>query len=74
MPHAIPAYGDPTVDWRISSFSGATDCVAVAQLGDAQVGMRSTVRPQDGVMTLSQADFGAFLERTKAGEFDALTS
>jgi hypothetical protein len=72
MPHMIPAYGDPEVNWRISSYSGATDCVAVAQLPDGQVGMRSTVRPQDGVMTVSRAVFETFLQETKAGEFDSL--
>jgi hypothetical protein len=72
MPHEVPAYGDPSIDWRISSFSGATDCIAVAQLADAQVGMRSTVRPQDGVMAVSRTDFGAVLQATKAGDFDTL--
>lgn len=47
------------------------NCVEVASLVDG-VGVRHSVRPEDGALLFSRAEFAAFVDGAKRGEFDHL--
>jgi hypothetical protein len=56
--------------WRKSSYSNAgNQCVEVAQIG-AAVAVRDSKNPGAGYVTLSEADWQAFLDRVKHGNYD----
>lgn len=59
--------------WQISSFSGGQDsCVETRrnQAGDVEV--RHSKRRESGAIAYTTAEWHAFLEGVKAGEFDHL--
>ncbi|MEU6850632.1 DUF397 domain-containing protein [Actinacidiphila alni] len=56
--------------WRKATASQANgDCVEVADLGTA-VGLRDSKDPQGPVLTFTAAEWDAFLNGAKDGEFD----
>jgi hypothetical protein len=59
--------------WRKSSHSGSQqgDCVELAHLGTAGIGIRDSKNPATGHLTISTEAFGELLARIKTG---ALTS
>lgn len=63
----------PELKWFKSSFSPpdapAHACVEVAHRADG-VSLRHSDRPDGGVLEYTDAEFNAFLEGAKAGEFD----
>lgn len=60
---------NPTdLTWRTSSFSDGLQCVAVADLGDGRVAMRSS-KDRDH---FTGPEWAAFIQGVKAGEFDDL--
>lgn len=56
--------------WRTSSFSDGMQCVAVADLGEGRIGIRSS-KDRD---YYTRDEFAAFVQGVKAGEFDDLTA
>ena len=55
--------------WRTSTFSDGMQCVAVADLGDSRIGIRSSKdRPH-----YTRDELAAFVQGVKAGELDLLT-
>lgn len=48
-------------------------CIEVAPLGDA-VALRDSKEPQQGAFIYSRAEFAAFVDGCRRGEFDHLTS
>lgn len=67
--HPAPDFGD-NLDWRISSFSGSTDCVALARTSDG-IALRSTNDEAGPVVMFTPAEIEAFLAGAKDGEFDS---
>jgi hypothetical protein len=58
--------------WRKSSRSTAQggDCVEVARLGDAAVGIRDSKNPGLGHLTVTDGSFAALVADAKRGRFD----
>jgi hypothetical protein len=58
--------------WRKSSYSNADggQCVEVAPLVNGGVAIRDSKDPHSGVLTFTAAEWRAFVNGTKAGEFD----
>jgi hypothetical protein len=60
------------VDWKKSSFSTANgDCVELADTLDG-VAVRDSKDPDGPVLTFTRAEWRAFLDGARAGEFDDL--
>lgn len=58
--------------WKKSSRSSANgQCVEMADLGDA-VAVRDSKDPRGPVLIFTPSEWAAFLDGTKAGEFDHL--
>ena len=57
--------------WYKSSRSGGNggNCVEVANLDDA-VAVRDSKRPDNGLLIFNRADWTAFVDAAKNGEFD----
>lgn len=59
--------------WRKSSFSGGsenTDCVELARLGGAVIGVRDSKNPEGGHLSVSPGTLGRLLTRIKAGDLE----
>jgi hypothetical protein len=57
--------------WRKSSFSGPQgNCVELAALPGARVGLRNSRHRQGYVLVLTRDQFAAFLASIRAGELD----
>ena len=57
--------------WRKSSHSAdAGECVETAVLRDRRVAVRDSKHPGDAVLIYTPAEWSAFIEGAKAGEFD----
>lgn len=52
--------------WRTSSYSDGMQCVAIADLGDGRIGIKSSKGNPD----YSTDELAAFILGAKAGEFD----
>ena len=62
---------NPQRDWRKSSLSGTGDnCVEGAPLGDGGWAVRDTKDPGGPELAFGRSQWGAFIGRVKAGEFD----
>lgn len=60
--------------WRKSSLSnGGGNCVEVAQLDDGTTAVRDSKCPDGAVLVFNPAEWSAFTEGIKAGEFDPIT-
>lgn len=59
--------------WLRSARCGNSSCVEVARIGD-EVGVRDSKNPGGPVLRFDAAEFRAFVEAAKAGEFDPLYS
>ncbi|MGH9213851.1 MAG: DUF397 domain-containing protein [Acidimicrobiales bacterium] len=59
-------------EWRTSTFSDNALCVEVASIGD-QVAIRHSKDPNGPILHFTRGEMLAFLQGTKAGEFDDLT-
>ena len=57
------------VAWRKSSYCANSSCVEVALL-DGQIAMRDSKDRHGTVLLFSQAEWTAFLEAARNGEFD----
>jgi uncharacterized protein DUF397 len=55
--------------WRTSTFSGGGGCVEVTPVGD-KVAVRHSRRPDQEVIVYSAAEWSAFIDGAKKGEFD----
>ncbi len=61
------------VRWRKSSASNPTgNCVELADLAAAGVGVRNSRNPTGPVLVYTRAQIAAFLAAIRAGEFDDL--
>ncbi len=58
--------------WRIASFCTSATCVQVAQAAADVVAVRDSKDTRGAVLTFSRAEFSAFVQGVKAGEFDDL--
>lgn len=62
-----------TARWRKSRFStSGGNCVEVAPLPDGHVAVRNSNDPQAGVVFFTRPEMAAWINGTKAGEFDDL--
>lgn len=64
-----PECGRPL--WRTSSASDLVECVAVANL-DGTIGVRNSRDPSGVTLILPREEFGRWVERIKAGDYDQL--
>jgi hypothetical protein len=57
--------------WRKSSFSGAPqqNCVEVAELGGGWTAVRDSKDPAGSALVFTPAEWAAFLQGVRAGEF-----
>ena len=62
-----------TLKWQIATASGGNACVEVAQT-DAGVVVRHSRYPQGAVLRYTVAEWHAFLDGAKKGEFDHLVN
>lgn len=58
--------------WRKATASGAGDCVEVAKVGRDEVLIRNSFAPDGAVLAFNGAEWAAFLDGVRAGEFDLL--
>jgi hypothetical protein len=58
--------------WRRASFCASNECVEVARQGDLIL-MRDSAQPHGGVLQYAVEDWGSFMRRIKADEFDCLS-
>lgn len=58
-----------SLDWRTSTFSGGGGCVEVTPV-DNKVAVRHSRRPNEEVIVYSAAEWSAFIDGAKKGEFD----
>jgi hypothetical protein len=58
--------------WRRASRCAAQGCIEVARLGE-RVGVRDSARPEV-VVLVDKADFLAFVQGVKGGDFDDLVA
>lgn len=59
--------------WRKSSYSGHTECVTVAELGE-DIALRNSNRPDRGTLMLDREALAMWVDACKTGEFDDLTA
>jgi hypothetical protein len=59
-----------SIDWRVSSWCAAGDCVAVGRLPDGQVLLKDTKDPDGPQLRFDADEWRAFLSGIRAGEFD----
>lgn len=52
--------------WKISSHCNNGSCIAVAALPGRRVGIRDTKQEDGPILTLSDAEWSAFIQRVKA--------
>lgn len=57
--------------YRLSSFTDGVQCVGIDDT-EAGVDMVSSNRPDEGVLSLSRANFAAVVRAAKAGQLDHL--
>ena len=57
--------------WQKSSFSGTNGCVEVADLGDGNIAVRNSKRPDEGHILFTRHEIDAFVQGVVAGEFDS---
>lgn len=55
--------------WQKSSYCSENGCVEVAQVGDSYA-VRDRKNPQTAVLVFDRAEWKAFINGVKAGEFD----
>lgn len=58
------------VRWRTSRVSGTSNCVEVALTGSDEVLVRNSKEPQGPVLRFNHAEWKAFVEGVRSGEFD----
>lgn len=56
--------------WRKSSRSGGGNCVEIADLSDGGTAVRDSKNPTGPVLHFTAAEWRAFVEGAKDGEFD----
>ena len=59
--------------WRVATRSSGGNCVEVAASGD-QIAVRNSKRPDAELILFTTAEFEAFLDGAKKGEFDDLVT
>ena len=64
----MPSNSLESGEWRKSSFSQISECVEVAKLSHATIGVRDTKNPGGPVLTYSAADWRTFLEGMRTGQ------
>jgi hypothetical protein len=62
-----PAEG---IDWRVSSWCAAGDCVAVGRLPSGHVLVKDTKDPDGAQLRFDAREWRAFVTGVRAGEFD----
>jgi len=60
------------LDWRVSSYTDNATCVEIAATPDGGVLIRNSNNRAAGHMAFTRAEFSAWLQGCKAGEFDDL--
>ena len=53
--------------WRTSTYTEAQDCVELASLGVASVGIRDSKNPRAGYLVVSVTELAGLFERIKSG-------
>ncbi|MGH3389893.1 MAG: DUF397 domain-containing protein [Actinomadura sp.] len=59
--------------WRKASYSGGsdnTDCVELARVGRAAIGVRDSKNPEGGHLSVSPDTLGHLLTRIKTGDLE----
>jgi hypothetical protein len=63
----------PVINWIKSSYSFANgNCCEVADLPGGDIGVRDSKEPGGPVLRFTPAEWRAFIDGAKAGEFDHL--
>ncbi|WP_328475711.1 DUF397 domain-containing protein [Actinoplanes sp. NBC_00393] len=57
--------------WRVATRSANGNCVEVARAGD-EIAVRNSRHPDGEIIVYTRAEFAAFLDGAKKGEFDDL--
>jgi hypothetical protein len=57
--------------WRVATRSAHGNCVEVARAGDS-IAVRNSRHPEGEIIVYTKAEFAAFLDGAKKGEFDDL--
>ncbi|TDC74677.1 DUF397 domain-containing protein [Actinomadura sp. 7K507] len=56
--------------WRTSTYTEAQDCVELASLDGASVGIRDSKDPRSGYLAVSVAELNSLIDRIKADGLD----
>jgi hypothetical protein len=59
-------------EWRKSTFSGAGECLIVAEIG-AEIAVRNSNDPRATTLFFARRGLATLIAGTKAGEFDDLS-
>ena len=62
----------PVDAWRTSGFCAAANCIQIARLHTGDIGFRDSKQADSPILPFSSAEFSAFVQGIKAGEFDDL--
>ena len=60
------------LDWRVSSYTDNETCVEVAAAPTGEILVRNSNNRAAGHIAFTRAEFSAWLDGCKAGEFDDL--
>ena len=58
------------IEWRVSSWCAAGDCVAVGRLPDGHVLVKDTKEPDGPQLRFDPTEWRAFVSGIRAGDFD----
>jgi hypothetical protein len=63
---------DEALKWRTATKSGGGSCVEVASAGQGMIAVRDSKNPRGPVLLYTHAEWDAFLDGARRGEFDDL--
>ena len=61
-----------SLSWRVATKSQSMNCVEVARVDGSTFAFRNSRRPDGEMVLYTEAEFDAFIDGVKRGEFDDL--